>query len=220
MEPGRSTSSTDTFKVCLLGQQGAGKASLQQALAGKHVDVSARPTSNPTTVSFNHQGYRIDMLHPGGARFRSRAGMSYGRAHACLLVFNLNSPATFEDLKKEAEQLLPHDEEDEPSSQHLIPERSILVGAQADKEGELTYSMAEKFRREHDGMKLIDVSAVQDFNVNELRDMLVEVCKASAAAMSKEIEAKERANDAPNQELANEESASKQKNDEGCCVLQ
>eukprot|EP00656_Telonema_subtile_P006544 TRINITY_DN13028_c0_g1_i1.p1 TRINITY_DN13028_c0_g1~~TRINITY_DN13028_c0_g1_i1.p1 ORF type:complete len:133 (+),score=31.75 TRINITY_DN13028_c0_g1_i1:205-603(+) len=99
------TNSTEDLdgRVLFIGPTDAGKASLIRALDGKDFE-SARTSSassSPFNVTTHAQGLTLLLVHPGGVRFTTnnvRAG-TYENAGAIVLVFNMNDPDSFEEMR-------------------------------------------------------------------------------------------------------------------------
>lgn len=98
-------------KVVLLGSQGVGKTSLILRYTTRLFSPSPAPAtigSSLHTRKLVHSGVRVKLQiwdTAGQERFRSMAPIYYRGAHVCVLVYDIASRASFDDVRSWLEEL-------------------------------------------------------------------------------------------------------------------
>lgn len=95
---------TYELKIILLGDTGVGKSTLLKRLVSNVFDPNATSTvgCDYCTTVVNYDAKRVDVTiwdTAGQERFRSLTRMYYSDTNIAFLVFNLNDPKTFDEMK-------------------------------------------------------------------------------------------------------------------------
>jgi small GTP-binding protein len=152
------------FKIVVIGASGSGKTSMIDRLISGEFSSEAR-----ITVGVDYKPYRVDVKEnvcqleiwdtAGQEKYRSVAKSYFRNAVGCVLVFDITSRSSFEDL-----QFWLNEFRLMADSNALV----ILVGNKADLENErqIPIEAAEEYARDH-MIDYLETSAVTDQNVKE-----------------------------------------------------
>lgn len=157
------------FKILLIGDSGVGKTSL----LFRYVDGIFNPEFQSTigvdfkitTLGVDGRQVKMQLWDTAGQdRFRNIVASYYRGAHGIVLVYDVTSTQSFENVQtwlQEATAYL-HDE---------VPK--LLVGNKVDQtQREVGTDVAEAFAQKH-GMGFIETSAKSEFHVKELFEQMV-----------------------------------------------
>lgn len=156
------------FKILLIGDSGVGKTSL----LFRYVEDVFNPEFQSTigvdfkicTLSVDGREVKMQLWDTAGQdRFRNIVASYYRGAHGIVLVYDVASTASFENLQNWMEEAKRHLDENVPR---------LLVGNKIDTAREVSTETGEAFARTH-SMGFIETSAKSAVNVRELFEQMV-----------------------------------------------
>jgi len=129
-----------TFKIIVVGPASAGKTCFVNRFVEGKFPQSAEPTValdlKVKTIQFDGQNIRLNIWDTAGQeRYRSVVDLYYRGMHGCLGLFDITSYTSFEDLKREIENIREFYEID--------GERIIIVGNKSDLDAKRQVSLNE-----------------------------------------------------------------------------
>lgn len=161
------------LKVVILGDSGVGKTSLMTQYTQKRFSTAYKATIG---ADFSSKALSIDdkpvMLQlwdtAGQERFMSLGPAFYRGADAAILVFDVNSTKTFEDLESWRNEFLTHTR-DQRTDQKKFP--FVVLGNKIDVDGgssrQVDRRTAEQWCSARGSLPFFEVSAKDNVNVEE-----------------------------------------------------
>jgi small GTP-binding protein len=167
------------LKICFLGDPGVGKTSVIKRLQKSSFDPHQSNTIGTETIKYtlDHQGEQIEITFwdvPGQDQYRDMFSLSYRRAHAVFLVFDVTNDTSFPKIKKIWESV----SDDVPSGCALI-----LIANKVDLQKErvvFTGAIKEKVK-EVKAKDYVEFSALNGFGEEDLKQIIFNLTRASTS---------------------------------------
>jgi small GTP-binding protein len=197
------------FKIVLIGDAGVGKTSIVRRYTDGVFSSAGIPTIGVDfcikTIKIGQDSVKLQIWDTAGQeRFRTITQSYYRSADAIVLVFDVSSIATFNNLSDWLSEV----ERYAGNNVHRV-----LIGNKCDlSEREVTKDVADKFAQQH-GMPFLETSAKNSENIDELFQTLAKTLRDNLS---------ERRLKGPNPSLKNERTVNLQPKPEkeggsGCC---